>query len=181
MPRPRPPPPRPFLVVCTPLALSPPLFAHSQNPSTCLAPHVHPRSSAAICRGLRLVPRPSSSPRRVRCPGEFRLNASNSGHLSVRPFPLYLSLLVMSHPVLEGKPNANHVCARIRNSRTQRLHSWTSSHIAQNNSEIVLYYIKMSKTSIESLSHSHNQSADTKRGMIRPSQADDWGFATKHD
>jgi hypothetical protein len=28
----------------------------------------------------------------------------------------------MSHPVLEGKPNANHVRAKIRNSRTQRLH-----------------------------------------------------------
>jgi hypothetical protein len=40
----------------------------------------------------------------------------------------------LSHPVLEGKPNANHVRARIRNSRTQRLHNWTSSHIAQNNS-----------------------------------------------
>jgi hypothetical protein len=39
----------------------------------------------------------------------------------------------LSHPVLEGKPNANHVRARIRNSRTQRLHSWTSSHIAQSN------------------------------------------------
>jgi hypothetical protein len=25
----------------------------------------------------------------------------------------------VSHPVLEGKPNANHVRARIRNSRTQ--------------------------------------------------------------
>jgi hypothetical protein len=25
----------------------------------------------------------------------------------------------LSHPVLEGKPNANHVRARIRNSRTQ--------------------------------------------------------------
>jgi hypothetical protein len=37
----------------------------------------------------------------------------------------------LSHPVLEGKPNANHVRARIRNSRTQRLHNWTSSHIAQ--------------------------------------------------
>jgi hypothetical protein len=34
----------------------------------------------------------------------------------------------LSHPVLEGKPNANHVHARIRNSRTQRLHNWTSSH-----------------------------------------------------
>jgi hypothetical protein len=38
----------------------------------------------------------------------------------------------VSHPVLEGKPNANHVRARIRNSRTQRLHNWTSSHNAQN-------------------------------------------------
>jgi hypothetical protein len=38
----------------------------------------------------------------------------------------------LSHPVLEGKPNANHVCARIRNSRTQRLHNWKSSHNAQN-------------------------------------------------
>jgi hypothetical protein len=26
---------------------------------------------------------------------------------------------MLSHPVLEGKPNANHVHARIRNSRTQ--------------------------------------------------------------
>jgi hypothetical protein len=37
---------------------------------------------------------------------------------------------LMSHPVLGGKPNVNHVRARIRNSRTQRLHSWTSSHNA---------------------------------------------------
>jgi hypothetical protein len=37
----------------------------------------------------------------------------------------------LSHPVLEGKLNANHVRARIRNSRTQRLHNWTSSHSAQ--------------------------------------------------
>jgi hypothetical protein len=41
----------------------------------------------------------------------------------------------LSHPVLVGKPNANHVRARIRNSRTRRLHSWTLSHIAQNNSK----------------------------------------------
>jgi hypothetical protein len=34
----------------------------------------------------------------------------------------------MSHPVLESKPNANHVRARISNSRTQQLHNWTSSH-----------------------------------------------------
>jgi hypothetical protein len=38
---------------------------------------------------------------------------------------------LMSHPVLEGKTNANHVCARIRNSRTQRLHNWISTHKAQ--------------------------------------------------
>jgi hypothetical protein len=37
----------------------------------------------------------------------------------------------LSHPVSEGKPNANHVRARIRNSRTQRLHNWTSSHNAR--------------------------------------------------
>jgi hypothetical protein len=30
---------------------------------------------------------------------------------------------IMSHPVLEGKPNANHVRARISNSRTQQLHN----------------------------------------------------------
>jgi hypothetical protein len=38
----------------------------------------------------------------------------------------------VSHSVLEGKPNVNHVCARIKNSRTQRLHNWTSSHNARN-------------------------------------------------
>jgi ribonuclease HI len=31
-------------------------------------------------------------------------------------------IALVSHPVLEGKPNANHVRARIRNSRIQRLH-----------------------------------------------------------
>jgi hypothetical protein len=36
----------------------------------------------------------------------------------------------MLHPVLKGKLNVNHIRARIRNSRTQRLHNWTSSHIA---------------------------------------------------
>jgi hypothetical protein len=29
----------------------------------------------------------------------------------------------LSHPVLEGKPNVNHVRARISNSRTQQLHN----------------------------------------------------------
>jgi hypothetical protein len=48
--------------------------------------------------------------------------------------PIYLDWsdrAIMSHSVLEGKPNANHIRARIRNSRTHRLHNWTSSHIAQ--------------------------------------------------
>jgi hypothetical protein len=31
--------------------------------------------------------------------------------------------LTMSHPVLEGKPNVNHVRARISNSRTHQLHN----------------------------------------------------------
>jgi hypothetical protein len=49
----------------------------------------------------------------------------------------------VSHPVLEGKPNANHVRARINNSRTQQLHTWTSSHSAQIvlKREIIVDYI----------------------------------------
>jgi hypothetical protein len=38
----------------------------------------------------------------------------------------------VSHPVLEGKPKANDVRARIRNSRTQRLHNSTSLENARN-------------------------------------------------
>jgi hypothetical protein len=34
-----------------------------------------------------------------------------------------LSGVPLSHPVSEGKPNANHVRARISNSRTQQLHN----------------------------------------------------------
>jgi hypothetical protein len=37
----------------------------------------------------------------------------------------------LSHPILEGKPNAKHVRARISNSRTQKLNNQTSSHNAQ--------------------------------------------------
>jgi hypothetical protein len=37
--------------------------------------------------------------------------------------PHTLSYKYMSHPVLEGKPNANHVRARISYSRTQQLHN----------------------------------------------------------
>jgi transposase InsO family protein len=41
----------------------------------------------------------------------------------------YKMLEWLSHPFLVGKPNANHVRARIRNSCTQRLHNWTLSHM----------------------------------------------------
>jgi hypothetical protein len=56
----------------------------------------------------------------------------------------------MSHLVLEGKPNANHVRARIR---TQVHNDYIIGHhhtMLELNSRMVLYYIKMSKTSIES-------------------------------
>jgi hypothetical protein len=73
----------------------------------------------------------------------------------------------MSHPVLEGNPNANHVRARIRNSRKQRLHSWTSSHIAQNNSgNITLLHQDVKDIHrIINLSHKHNQSVE--RNTVR--------------
>jgi hypothetical protein len=56
----------------------------------------------------------------------------------------------MSHPVLEGKSNANHVDARIR---THVHNDYIIGHhhtMLEINSEKVLYYIKMSKTSAES-------------------------------
>jgi hypothetical protein len=56
----------------------------------------------------------------------------------------------MSHPVLEGKPKANHVRARIRT----HVHSnYIIGHhhiMLELNSGKVLSYIKMSETSIES-------------------------------
>jgi hypothetical protein len=56
----------------------------------------------------------------------------------------------MSHPVLEGKPNANHVRDRIR---THVHNDYIIGHhhtILELNSANVLSYIKMSETSIES-------------------------------
>jgi hypothetical protein len=56
----------------------------------------------------------------------------------------------MSHPVLEGKPNANHVRARIKT----HVHSdYIIAHhhtMLKLNNEKVLNYIKMFETSIES-------------------------------
>jgi hypothetical protein len=58
---------------------------------------------------------------------------------------------MMSHPVLEGKPNVNHVRARIRT----HVHSdYIIGHhhtMLKLNSEKVLNYIKMSETSTESI------------------------------
>jgi hypothetical protein len=57
----------------------------------------------------------------------------------------------MSHPVLEGKPNANHVCARIKT----HVHSdYIIGHhhtMLELNSGKVLSYIKMFETSTESI------------------------------
>jgi hypothetical protein len=86
-----------------------------------------------------------------------------------------------SHPILEGKPNSNHVRDRTRNSRTQQLHNWTSFHIAQNNSgnSTLLHQNVQDIHRVINLSHRHNQSVNTKHSTIRPSQTADWGFATK--
>jgi hypothetical protein len=48
-----------------------------------------------------------------------------------RPHRVIPLLLLCHTRFLEGKPNANHVRARISNSRTQQLHNWTTSHSAQ--------------------------------------------------
>jgi hypothetical protein len=58
---------------------------------------------------------------------------------------------MMSHLVLEGKPNADHVCTRIRT----HVHSdYIIGHhhtMLELNSGKVLSYIKMSETSTESI------------------------------
>jgi hypothetical protein len=66
----------------------------------------------------------------------------------------------VSHPVLEGKPNVNHVRARFRSSRTQRLHNWTSSHIAQNNSGIKYFITSWCPKHHKVINLNHNQSAE---------------------
>jgi hypothetical protein len=64
------------------------------------------------------------------------------GHLSklLLPWP-------MSHPVLEGKPNANHVRARIRTHVHSTYIIGHHHRMLEINSGKVLYYIKMSETS----------------------------------
>jgi hypothetical protein len=68
----------------------------------------------------------------------------------------------LSHPVLEGKPNTNHVRARISNSRTQQLHNMDIITQCSNSIKkgIIVDYIIC-------LRHPHslynNQSAEKKR------------------
>jgi hypothetical protein len=57
---------------------------------------------------------------------------------------------MMSHPVLECKPNANHVRDRIRTHVHSNYIIGHHHTMLKINSGKVLYYIKMSKTSTES-------------------------------
>jgi hypothetical protein len=57
----------------------------------------------------------------------------------------------MSHPVLEGKPNANHVRARIRTHVHSDFIIGHHHTMLELNSGKVLSYIKMSETSTESI------------------------------
>jgi hypothetical protein len=74
--------------------------------------------------------------------------------------------MVVSHPVLEGKPNANLVCARIKKSRTQRLHNWTSSHNAQIIADISITLLRHDAQNIHKVINLNiNQSVE--RNIVR--------------
>jgi hypothetical protein len=77
----------------------------------------------------------------------------------------------LSHPVLEGKPNANHVCA---GSETHVHNDYIIGHhhtLFKVNNGKVLYYIKISKTSIESL-------LNIVINITKVWKAADWGFGS---
>jgi hypothetical protein len=76
--------------------------------------HVHREAIAA--RAL-CTPTVATTPRSAARSSSSR-SASASGASRLPRMAPHLS-----HPVLEGKPNANHVRARISNSRTQKLHN----------------------------------------------------------
>jgi hypothetical protein len=65
---------------------------------------------------LRTMPEPSTTEGR-RIQGELKDLLENAAARQAE------SSASLSHQVLEGKPNANHVRARISNSRTQQLHN----------------------------------------------------------
>jgi hypothetical protein len=91
-------PPRPFLATQYPTRSSSSLTCLVMHLSTRLAPRAHLGSSTAIRCGLGPVPQPSSGLHHVCCPGELCLDASNSGHPSVRLFPVYISLIELTEP-----------------------------------------------------------------------------------
>jgi hypothetical protein len=77
-------------------------------------------------------------------------SSSDSDDEGLTTITINKSSLLLSHPVLEGKPNANHVHARIR---THVHCDYIIGHhhtMLEINSGKVLYYNKMSKTSTES-------------------------------
>jgi hypothetical protein len=104
-----------FLLLSTPLALLP----HSRTHSTpTLASHsAHLGSFPAVRRGFGHVPRPPLGPHRVCFLGELRLDASNSGHPSVCPFPLCLSLLALTGLLIVQQSLR---CRQLRSSRYPR-------------------------------------------------------------
>jgi hypothetical protein len=115
--------------------------------------HLYPQVVLSICHGIVRTPytsteearhgsntRPFQSSTSLRKPTTVLGRKKYRNHSSKMPLQQFdprtslysaATLPRLSHPVLEGKPNVNHVRARIRNSRTLQLHNWTSSHIAQ--------------------------------------------------
>ena len=80
-----------------------------------------------------------------------------------------VQLAFLSHPVLEGKPNANHVRARIK---THVHRDYIIGH--QDVQDIHrVYYITI-------VQHNY-QSAEIRNVDAKPTQAADWGFATKKE
>jgi hypothetical protein len=83
----------------------------------------------------------------------------------------------MSHPDLEGKPNANHVRARISNSRTQQITypdiitQCSNNNIKDSNSQLHHDVLDIH------IVINDYQSVEKKRRYTRYSQAVDWGFA----
>jgi hypothetical protein len=75
----------------------------------------------------------------------------NSAEAEVKAQKLEVTGLSVSHPVLEGKPNANHVCARIRTHVHSDYIIGNHHTMLELNSGKVLSYIKMSETSTESI------------------------------
>jgi hypothetical protein len=64
-----------------------------------------------------------SVPTHINRPHRFPANRKGLTALAYNAPLTLVAAVQLSHPVLEGKPNANHVRARISYSRTQQLHN----------------------------------------------------------